>query len=77
VPCPPELTALLHEHIDRFGTAADGRLFVGQRNHKEMPKARSIARGGKHAEPRSRQRWPRRYSPGRRMTCATLPFRRG
>lgn len=27
VPCPPPLTALLHQHIERFGTAADGRLF--------------------------------------------------
>ena len=31
-PCPPELTALLHEHIARFGTAPDGRLFTGERN---------------------------------------------
>ncbi|HVV10560.1 tyrosine-type recombinase/integrase [Amycolatopsis sp.] len=27
VPCPPPLTALLHEHLERYGTAADGRLF--------------------------------------------------
>jgi integrase len=27
VPCPPPLTALLHRHLERFGTAADGRLF--------------------------------------------------
>jgi len=27
VPCPPPLTALLQEHLERFGTAADGRLF--------------------------------------------------
>ncbi|GHE83285.1 integrase [Amycolatopsis deserti] len=27
VPCPPPLTALLNEHLERFGTAADGRLF--------------------------------------------------
>lgn len=38
VPCPPELTALLHEHIDKFGTAPDGRLFVGERNGSELPK---------------------------------------
>jgi integrase len=38
VPCPPELTALLHQHIERFGTAADGRLFVGERNSAELPK---------------------------------------
>jgi integrase len=38
VPCPPELTALLHEHIRLFGTAPDGRLFVGERNATELPK---------------------------------------
>lgn len=32
VPCPPELTALLHEHLDKYGTAPDGRLFRGARN---------------------------------------------
>lgn len=37
VPCPPELTALLHEHITTYGTAAGGRLFVGERNKQELP----------------------------------------
>jgi integrase len=37
-PCPPELTALIHEHIAEFGTGPDGRLFVGDRNKKELPK---------------------------------------
>lgn len=32
VPCPPPLTALLHEHLARFGTARDGRLFRGARD---------------------------------------------
>jgi integrase len=32
VPCPSELTALLHEHLARFGTPPDGRLFQGARN---------------------------------------------
>jgi hypothetical protein len=27
VPIPPELVAVLRAHIDRFGTAPDGRLF--------------------------------------------------
>lgn len=27
VPCPPPLTALLHAHLERHGTASDGRLF--------------------------------------------------
>lgn len=29
VPCPPELTVLLHDHMSSFGTAPDGRLFRG------------------------------------------------
>jgi hypothetical protein len=37
-PCPPELTALIHWHISTFGTGPDGRLFVGERNKKELPK---------------------------------------
>jgi integrase len=37
-PCPPELTALIHAHLDEFGTTSDGRLFVGDRNHSELPK---------------------------------------
>src|SRR5215470_3838584 len=31
VPCPPELTRTLTDHIDRFGTAEDGQLFRGDR----------------------------------------------
>lgn len=31
VPCPPELTALLHEHLDAHGIDAEGRLFRGAR----------------------------------------------
>lgn len=27
VPCPPPLTALLHSHLERHGSASDGRLF--------------------------------------------------
>jgi len=38
VPCPPELTALLHSHIKQFGTKDDGRLFTGERNGNELPK---------------------------------------
>ncbi|PXY17920.1 integrase [Prauserella coralliicola] len=29
VPCPPELTAILREHLDQFGTGPRGELFVG------------------------------------------------
>jgi integrase len=36
VPCPPELTKMLNEHLARFGTADDGRLFPGERA-KELP----------------------------------------
>lgn len=35
-PCPPELTVLLHEHLARFGTAAQGRVFAGDRGG-ELP----------------------------------------
>jgi integrase len=38
VPCPPELTALPHEHISRNGLGEDGRVFVGARNRAELPK---------------------------------------
>jgi integrase len=38
VPSPPELTALLNDHMDTYGTAADGRLFTGERNTGELPK---------------------------------------
>jgi integrase len=31
VPCPPELTALLHAHLRQFPTGKDGRLFCGER----------------------------------------------
>ncbi|MGI8817450.1 MAG: hypothetical protein ACR2G2_19795 [Pseudonocardia sp.] len=48
MPCPPELTALLHEHIKEFGTAADGRLFRGERNEGELPKP-TIVRSWKRA----------------------------
>ncbi len=36
VPCPPELTALLYDHLTRFGTGPDGRLFQGVRNGGRM-----------------------------------------
>ncbi|PXY32105.1 tyrosine-type recombinase/integrase [Prauserella muralis] len=32
VPCPPALTRMLHQHLARFGTAPDGRLFRGARD---------------------------------------------
>jgi integrase len=38
VPCPPELTALIHEHVRLFGMAPDGRLFTGERNDEELPR---------------------------------------
>lgn len=31
VPCSPELTELLHHHLNSYGTARDGRLFRGER----------------------------------------------
>lgn len=47
-PCPPELTALIHAHVAEFGTAPDGRIFVGDRNHAELPKL-TIVRTWKRA----------------------------
>jgi integrase len=38
VPCCPELTVLLYDHMRLHGTAPDGRLFVGKRNKGELPK---------------------------------------
>jgi hypothetical protein len=32
VPCAPELAILLNDHLARFGTAPDGRLFQGSRH---------------------------------------------
>ncbi len=37
VPCPPELTAMLHAHIGEFGIGPGGRLFCGERVD-ELPK---------------------------------------
>lgn len=31
IPCPPELTAILREHLERYGTDEEGRLFRGHR----------------------------------------------
>ncbi len=38
VPCPPELTASIHAHINQFGLGPDGKLFVGERNGTQLPK---------------------------------------
>lgn len=37
IPCPPELTAMLREHLDKYGTDNDGRLFRGVRGKGEVP----------------------------------------
>lgn len=37
VPVPPELVRLLREHIERFGTAADGRLFRSEQGRPLQP----------------------------------------
>ena len=36
VPCCPELTAILHEHLRDVGTARDGRLFWGTRGEGRL-----------------------------------------
>lgn len=38
VPCPSELTALLHAHLEELGTTPAGRIFIGERNLGELPK---------------------------------------
>lgn len=48
VPCPPELTALIWRHVEQFGYGEDGRLFVGERNRRELPKL-TITRAWKQA----------------------------
>jgi integrase len=56
VPCPPELTALFHEHLERFGTNDDGLLFWGVRGGqlsestycRVWRKARAAAMSGEH-----------------------------
>lgn len=30
IPCPPQLTAILHEHVKRYHVSANGRLFLGR-----------------------------------------------
>jgi integrase len=37
LPIPPELVQLLHDHIERFGTAPDGRLFRSERGGVIQP----------------------------------------
>ena len=37
VPIPPELDQLLREHVERFGTAPDGRLFRSERGGVIQP----------------------------------------
>jgi integrase len=37
VPIPPELVALLRDHIERFGTSDDGRLFRSERGNPIQP----------------------------------------
>jgi integrase len=77
VPCPPELTALLHAHRAEFGTGADGRLFTGARNHNELPKGTINRVWRRPGGSRSRRQWlPRRW-PARPATCGTRRCRRG
>ena len=61
VPCPPELTAPLNEHVATFGLASDGRLFQGERNAAEVPRL-TINRAWRR--PRGRL-----YHGGRRLTA--------
>lgn len=77
VPCPPPLTALLHDHLTKYGTAPDGRLFWGTRSQGCIG---STVYGEPGPEPGRRSSPPRscrHRSPSDRMTCATLPYRHG
>lgn len=42
VPCCPELTIMVLDHVRIYGTSLDGRLFVGERNRSELPRETSI-----------------------------------
>jgi integrase len=48
VPCPPDLTALIHGHVKAFGYGEGGRLFTGERNGQELPKG-TIVRAWRRA----------------------------
>jgi hypothetical protein len=69
VPCPPELTVLLHAHVQEFGVQPDGRLFVGERNVGELP---TMSRSGTPA-PTPLRTLADRSGPGQagsvRTTC--------
>jgi integrase len=75
VPIPPELVAMLREHIDEFGTASDGRLFRTNRDgvlgssytDAWAPRARSA-----YFRLRCYRHWP--MSPTR---CVMPPCRSG
>ena len=77
VPCAPELTALLHEHLETFGTGPDGLLFRGVRGGQlaESTYCRTWRRGpGGRADGRGGGVAARRAGP---TTCGTPRCRRG
>jgi integrase len=72
VPTHPELTRLLREHLSKFGTAPDGRLFSGVRSGGELPtityrrawiKARQLAlTSAEQASPLARRPYDLRHA---------------
>ncbi|WP_103351890.1 tyrosine recombinase XerC [Amycolatopsis sp. CA-128772] len=50
VPCPAELTKLVHEHIDAYGVAPDGRLVRGQRDDRPLSSSVYLRVWGKARE---------------------------
>ena len=74
MPIPPELVTILREHIEEFGTAADGRLFRTATGGMIYDTTHTWAVARTLALPRSRL--PRRWRPGP-MTCGTLRSRSG
>jgi hypothetical protein len=77
VPCPPELTALLHAHLAAYGTAPDGRLFEENATRVSYPRSPSGVPGNRQDGRWSRRRYWRRRSRARRTTFDTPCCRHG
>lgn len=76
-PCPPELTQLLHNHLSRYGTDSEGRLFRGIRSGRELEESTYHRVWRKLARPRSRPRNTRHRSHADPMTSAMPQCPRG
>ena len=61
VPCAPELTALLHDHLETFGAGPDGRLFRGVRGGRARGEHLLPDRGAGPGGRADREEWPPRW----------------